>query len=80
MTHAHDSEKPSAPAWHSGPPLTVAQLATRWATSEQVVRRLLKDGELRGFKVGRAWRVFPDDAERYIDSRTNEQVGQGGQA
>lgn len=64
-------------ASHGGPPLTVAQLASRWATSEQVVRRLLNDGELRGFKVGRAWRVFPDDAECYIASRTNGQVGQG---
>lgn len=55
-----------------GPPLSVAELARTWATSTQVVRRLLKDGELSGFKVGRSWRVFPVDAERYVSSRTNQ--------
>lgn len=55
-----------------GPPLSVADLAEAWSTSTQVVRRLLKDGELCGFKIGRSWRVFPADAERYVSSRTNQ--------
>ncbi|MGP5364445.1 helix-turn-helix domain-containing protein [Brachybacterium tyrofermentans] len=56
---------------HGGPPLSVSALAASWSTSEQVVRRLLNDGALRGVKIGRSWRVFPVDAEAYIESRTN---------
>lgn len=56
---------------HGGPPLSVPQLAVAWSTSEPVIRRLLNDGELRGVKIGRSWRVFPDDAEAYIASRRN---------
>lgn len=62
---------------HGGPPLSVVELAEAWATSEQVVRRLLKDGELGGFKVGRSWRVFPADADRYVRSRANRGATDG---
>lgn len=54
-----------------GAALSVAELAATWSTSEQVIRRLLHDGELRGVKIGRSWRVFPQDAASFVEARSN---------
>lgn len=68
MTDEQASSPDSGP---SGSLLSVRQLADGWSTSEQVVRRLLHSGELRGVKIGRSWRVFPEDAKAYVASRMN---------
>jgi len=47
-------------------PLTVDDLAARWAVNGAVVRRMLRDGKLRGFRVGTLWRV-PVDAVREVE-------------
>jgi excisionase family DNA binding protein len=36
---------------------TVADLAVRWTTPASTIEAMLRRGDLRGFKVGRQWRV-----------------------
>jgi excisionase family DNA binding protein len=49
------------------PPLSLSETAHALATTEQVVRRALRTGELKGFKVGREWRITREAIERKID-------------
>jgi len=46
---------PTRRAW-----LNVEQVAEALETHPEVVRRWLRNGRIRGFKVGRAWHVPPD--------------------
>jgi excisionase family DNA binding protein len=46
--------------------LDVKQVQDKLKISERTVFRLIKNGELRGFKVGREWRFEPSDIEDYI--------------
>ena len=48
------------------PPLSLSETAHALATTEHVVRRALRNGELKGFKVGREWRVPREAIERLI--------------
>lgn len=47
--------------------LTVAEVARVLKTSVPHVRELLKRGELKGRKIGRAWRVTQDSLRSYIN-------------
>jgi excisionase family DNA binding protein len=49
------------------PPLSLSETARALSTTEQVVRRALRTGELKGFKVGREWRITREAIERKID-------------
>ena len=44
---------------------TVKDLTERWKCSRDIIQDLLADGRLKGFKVGRNWRVHRDSVERY---------------
>ena len=46
--------------------LSLEEVAYRLNVSVQTVRRLILNGELRGVKVGKQWRVRPEDLEDYI--------------
>ena len=46
--------------------LTVGDVALRLNARTTTVRRLIKEGELIGFKVGRQWRVEERDLNAYI--------------
>ena len=50
--------------------LTVRDVATRLSISEQGVRDLLQRGHLRGYQVGRRWRVEPTHLQAFIDARS----------
>lgn len=50
--------------------LTVRQVATRLDISEESVRDLIKNKELKAVKIGQ-WRIKPDELERFIKSRSN---------
>lgn len=50
--------------------LTVREVATRLDISEESVRDLIKDKELKAVKIGQ-WRVKPEWLERFIKSRSN---------
>jgi excisionase family DNA binding protein len=49
------------------PPLSLSETAHALGTTEQVVRRALLRGELKGFKVGREWRITRETVERKLD-------------
>jgi excisionase family DNA binding protein len=44
-------------ALSGSPSLTVKQVAALEQVAPKTIRRLLQDGELPGYKVGRDWRV-----------------------
>ena len=46
--------------------LTPEQAAEKLKVSIITVRRLLKNGNLNGFKVGRRWRIDESDLRKYI--------------
>lgn len=54
----------------TGAALTVRDVAQRLTISEQGVRDLLQRGHLRGYQVGRRWRVEPEDLRAFIDARS----------
>ena len=44
---------------------TVTELTKRWKCSRDIIQDLLADGRLKGFKVGRNWRISLAEIERY---------------
>lgn len=44
----------------------IAYLTAHLAVSARTAYRLLRDGAVRGIKVGRVWKVDPADIDRYI--------------
>lgn len=46
--------------------LTIKQVEDRLKLSERTIFRLIKSGELNGFKVGREWRFEESDIDDYI--------------
>lgn len=51
------------------PMLTVYDVAHRLNCHESLVRRLLNTGKLVGSRIGKEWRIKPDDLEAFL-SRT----------
>ena len=46
--------------------LTVAEVMEILYVGKNTVYRLLQDGELRGFRIGKSWRVPKASLEEYI--------------
>ena len=61
--------KPSEPASTVRPErlLTPQQVAERLQLSLRTVRRLIADGKLRVFRLGRAVRIAEADLEQFLD-------------
>ncbi len=55
--------------------LNVKQAQEILRISERTVFRLIKDGELKGFKVGREWRFEPSDIDAYIERQRKKAEG-----
>jgi excisionase family DNA binding protein len=51
---------------------TIEQLQKILKLSERTILRLLKDGKLTGFKVGREWRFQESDINAYIQAQRQE--------
>lgn len=47
--------------------LNMKQVQDKLGVSERTAFRLVKNGELKGFKVGREWRFEQSDIKDYID-------------
>ena len=45
--------------------LTTAEIALRWQTSPAIVRQMIDEGRLRGFRVGARHRVRLSEVERH---------------
>lgn len=49
--------------------LTVGEVAEQCQISEVTVRRWISAGDLRAAKLGKGWRVKPEDLEAFYESR-----------
>ncbi len=52
--------------------LTPDQVAERLQLQERTVTRWLRTGYLRGFKLGKEWRVSSEDLRSFIDHHANK--------
>ncbi len=53
--------------------LTPHQVAERLQVNEGTVTQWLRKGHLRGFKVGKEWRISPDDLQAFLEASANMQ-------
>ena len=53
--------------------LTPSNVASRLQVNERTVTLWLRKGQLRGFKVGKEWRISPDDLQAFLEASENKQ-------
>ncbi len=51
--------------------LTPTDVANRLQVNERTVTLWLRKRYLRGFKIGKEWRISPDDLQAYLETRAN---------
>ncbi len=56
--------------------LRLTEVAERLDVSMPTVRRLVKEGKIKAFRVGRVLRVKPYDLEAYLQESINKNAGQ----
>lgn len=49
--------------------LTIAQVAKYLQISEMTTYKLVKEGKIKAFKIGRHWRVKKEDLTEFIEKR-----------
>jgi excisionase family DNA binding protein len=54
--------------------LTPKEVAKELKVGEMTILRLLRAGELGGFKVGASWRILRSDLDAYVSQRHNAPV------
>ncbi len=54
------------------PYFTVKQLQEALDISERTIFRLINDGKLTGFKIGREWRFTQADIDKFIENQRKE--------
>ncbi len=52
--------------------LTPLDVAGRLQMNERTVNIWLRKGRLRGFKIGKEWRISPDDLQAFLESSANK--------
>ena len=52
--------------------LTLVDVANRLQVNERTVAQWLRKGHLRGFKVGKEWRVSVKDLEAFLEASSNK--------
>lgn len=57
------------------PIMTIADVAEHLGLHELTVRRLAREGAIPALKLGRQWRVKRDLLEKWIESRSMENLG-----
>jgi excisionase family DNA binding protein len=57
------------------PVMTIADVAEYLGLHELTVRRLAREGAIPALKLGRQWRVKRDLLEKWIDSRSMDNLG-----
>lgn len=55
--------------------LTIQDVAAHLQVSSHTVRRWLRTGELRGYKIGRGWRVAPEELRSWIAAHAHSLDG-----
>ena len=51
--------------------LPPTDVANRLQVNERTVTLWLRKGHLRGFKVGKEWRISPDDLQAFLEASAN---------
>ncbi len=51
--------------------LTPTDVAKRLLMNERTVTMWLRMGHLRGFKIGKEWRIAPDDLQAFLEASAN---------
>ena len=51
--------------------LTPLDVADRLQVNERSVNIWLRKGRLRGFKIGKEWRISPDDLQEFLEAGAN---------
>ena len=57
--------------------LTPVQVANRLQIHERTVTRWLRDSYLRGFKLGKEWRIASVDLDAFMESQANQPLDTG---
>ncbi len=52
--------------------LTPTDVANHLQVNERTVTQWLRNGHLRGFKVGKEWRISPDDLQAFLEASANK--------
>ncbi len=52
--------------------LTPTDVANRLQLNERTVTQWLRKGHLRGFKIGKEWRISVNDLEALLDASANK--------
>ena len=52
--------------------LTPTDVANLLQVNERTVTLWLRKGHLRGFKVGKEWRISPDDLQAFLEASVNK--------
>jgi excisionase family DNA binding protein len=52
--------------------LSTAEAAEELGVSEDTVRRMCERGELRAYRVGRAWKIRREDLDAYLAAVVNQ--------
>ena len=55
--------------------MTPPQVARRLQVNERTVTQWLRRGHLRGFKIGKEWRVSTRDLEDFLEQNANVPAG-----
>jgi excisionase family DNA binding protein len=55
--------------------LTPTDVANRLQVNERTVTQWLRKGHLRGFKIGKEWRISPDDLQAFLEASANKPPG-----
>ena len=55
--------------------MTPPQVARRLQVNERTVTQWLRKGHLRGFKVGKEWRISPRDLKAFLERSANVPAG-----
>ncbi len=51
--------------------LTPTDVANHLQVNERTVTQWLRRGHLRGFKIGKGWRISPDDLQAFLEASAN---------
>ncbi len=51
--------------------LTPTDVANRLQVNERTVTLWLRKGHLRGFKIGKEWRISSDDLQAFLETSAN---------
>jgi excisionase family DNA binding protein len=54
------------------PVLSTAEAAEILGVSEDTVQRMCQRGELRAYRVGRAWKIRREDLDAYLSAVVNQ--------